>query len=90
MRIEPGEKQNMELVESFLSREEIYSGCRGRASISFFCFNSNGNRGIACSLNNLQKISDGEPLGGITRAADDFDDGFVAESGDDNDDDFLS
>lgn len=44
----------------------------GRASISFYAFNSSGNRGIACSLNNLQKIADGEPLGGKSRAEDDF------------------
>ncbi len=32
----------------------------------------NGNKGIACGLNNLQKIRDGEPLGGKSRAEDDF------------------
>ena len=47
-----------------LSRSEVYSGVYGRASISFYAFNSNGNKGIACGLNNLQKIRDGEPLGG--------------------------
>ncbi|BFL15915.1 hypothetical protein K190097F3_14160 [Enterocloster clostridioformis] len=50
----------------------MYSGVYGRASISFYAFNSSGNRGIACSLNNLQKIADGEPLGGKSRAEDDF------------------
>ena len=44
----------------------------GRASINFYAFNSNGNKGIACGLNNLQKIRDGEPLGGKSRAEDDF------------------
>ena len=44
----------------------------GRASISFYAYNTNGNRGIACWLNNLQKIKDGEPLGGHARAEDDF------------------
>ena len=34
--------------------------------------NANGNKGIACSLNNLQKIRDGEPLGGKASAASDF------------------
>ena len=53
-------------------RSEVYSGVYGRASISLYAFNSNGNRGIACGLNNLQKISDGEPLGGKSRAEDDF------------------
>ena len=44
----------------------------GRASINLYAFNSNGNKGIACGLNNLQKIKDGESLGGKSRAEDDF------------------
>ena len=55
-----------------IDHSEVYSGVYGRASINFYAFNSNGNRGIACGLNNLQKISDGEPLGGKSRAEDDF------------------
>ena len=55
-----------------LDRSEVYSGVYGRASISFYAFNSNGNKGIACGLNNLQKIRDGEPLGGKASAASDF------------------
>lgn len=50
----------------------IYSGIRGRVSISFYAFNTNGNRGIACGLNNIQKLEDGTPLGGHSRAEDDF------------------
>jgi hypothetical protein len=55
-----------------LTRSEVYSGVYGRASISFYAFNSNGNRGIACGLNNLQKVRDGEPLGGKISAENDF------------------
>ena len=55
-----------------LTRSEVYSGVYGRASISFYAFNSNGNKGIACGLNNLQKVRDGEPLGGKTSAESDF------------------
>ena len=55
-----------------IDRSEMYSGVQGRASINFYAFNSNGNRGIACGLNNLQKLSDGTPLGGKPRAEDDF------------------
>ncbi len=66
-----------------LDSTEVYSGCWGRASLVFYAFNSNGNRGIACGLQNLQKLSDGEPLGGRSRAEDDFD-AF------EDDDDFLS
>ncbi len=67
--------------QPILDHSEVYSGVYGRASINFYAFNSNGNRGIACGLNNLQKIRDGEPLGGKARAEDDFAD---------EDDDFLS
>ncbi|MEA5093075.1 hypothetical protein SDC9_22280 [bioreactor metagenome] len=65
-----------------IDRSEVYSGVYGRASINFYAFNSNGNKGIACGLNNLQKIKDGEPLGGKSRAEDDF--------ATDAEDDFLS
>ena len=68
--------------QPILERSEVYSGVYGRASINFYAFNSNGNKGIACGLNNLQKIADGEPLGGKSRAEDDF--------AIDDDDDFLS
>ena len=68
--------------QPIIDRSEVYSGVYGRASINFYAFNSNGNRGIACGLNNLQKIRDGEPLGGKSRAEDDF--------ATEEDDDFLS
>ena len=68
--------------QPILDRSEVYSGVYGRASISLYAFNSNGNRGIGCGLNNLQKIKDGEPLGGKSRAEDDF----ATEA----DDDFLN
>ena len=55
-----------------MDKSEVYSGCYGRASINFYVFNANGNRGIACGLNNLQKLRDGEPLGGRASAESDF------------------
>lgn len=58
--------------QPIIDRSEVYSGVYGRASISLYAFNSNGNKGIACGLNNLQKVKDGEPLGGKSRAEDDF------------------
>lgn len=59
-------------LNPILNRSEVYSGVYARASINFYAFNSNGNRGIACGLGNIQKVRDGEPLGGKTSAADDF------------------
>ena len=55
-----------------LNRSEVYSGVYARVSINFYAFTSNGNRGIACGLGNVQKVRDGEPLGGKASAADDF------------------
>ena len=69
-------------VNPILDREEVYSGCYARVSINFYAFNTNGNRGIACGLGNIQKVADGEPLGGRSNAKDDFDSL--------EDDDFLS
>ena len=69
--------------QPILDSSELYSGIIGRASINFYAFNSNGNKGIACGLNNIQKLSDGTPLGGHSRAEDDFADL------DDDDEDFL-
>ena len=71
--------------QPILTRSEVYSGVYGRASISFYAFNSSGNRGVACGLNNLQKIRDGEPLGGRASAESDF-----SDFDDEDDDDFLS
>jgi hypothetical protein len=68
--------------QEILDHSEVYSGVYGRASISFYAFNSSGNRGIACGLNNLQKIRDGQPLGSRSSAQDDFAD-------DDDDEDIL-
>ena len=59
-------------VNPILDREEVYSGCYARVSLNFYAFNSNGNKGVACGLGNIQKIRDGEYLGGRTSAADDF------------------
>ena len=60
----------------------MYSGCYARVSLSFYAFNSNGNKGVACGLGNIQKIKDGMPLGGRSSANDDFttleDDDFLA------------
>lgn len=58
--------------ERIMNKDEFYSGCYGRATIRFFAYNKNGNKGIGCGLGNLQKLEDGESLSGRTRAEDDF------------------
>lgn len=69
-------------VQPILDAEEVYSGCYGRVAVNFYPFNTSGSNGVAAGLNNVQKLKDGEPLSGRSRAEDDFGDGF----GDDFDD----
>lgn len=50
----------------------IYSGMYARVSIRFYAYSNSGNKGIGCGLNNVQKLGDGEPLGGMSTPEDDF------------------
>ena len=72
-------------LNAILDPEEVYSGCYARASVNFYPFAVSGNKGVACGLNNIQKLADGDFLGGRTRAEDDFE-----AWGDDGGDDFLA
>jgi Protein of unknown function (DUF2815). len=72
-------------LKAITDAEEIYSGMYGRVSLNFFAYNTNGNKGISCGLNNVQKTKDGAKLGGgKTNAQDDF-----ADWEDDSDDEDL-
>ena len=66
-------------VNPILEQDEVYSGCYGRVSVTFYPFNTSGNKGIACGLNHIQKIKEGDPLSGRGKASDDFNDGFEAD-----------
>ena len=57
---------------AIIDRAKIYSGAYALAFINFYAFNNSGNRGIGCGLNGIQKIRDGEPLGGRRNAEDVF------------------
>ncbi len=61
-----------ENVQHILDQSEVYSGCYARVSVNFYAYNANGNKGVAAGLGNIQKIKDGDSLGGATRAEDDF------------------
>lgn len=60
--------------DPILDTTDFYSGCWGRASVNFYAFNVSGNIGIACGLNNLQKLKDDDALSGRASAAEDFSD----------------
>lgn len=56
--------------------EEIYSGMYGRLNVNFFPYN-NMSVGISCGLNHVQKLRDGEKLGGKPALDTAFNDDFV-------------
>lgn len=67
--------------EAITDEEEVYSGMWAYVSVTFYAYDVNGNRGIACGLNNVMKFKDDERLGGRVSAETDF-----AEIEEDDDD----
>lgn len=61
------------------SEDEFYSGCWGRVSFSLFGYNTAGSKGVGAGLNHVQKIKDGERLGGRSSAEEDFDDEYEGD-----------
>jgi hypothetical protein len=59
-------------LNPIMDPSEFYSGCYGRASITLYAYDTSGSKGIAAGLNNVQKLEDGQKLGGATSAAADF------------------
>lgn len=60
-------------VEPILDQSEVYSGIYARVSMNAFAYDAGVNKGLSFGLNHIQKIADGEMLGGRTKASDDFD-----------------
>jgi len=61
-------KQQQAIVDAnmnpIIDQTQVYSGMYGRVNINFFPFSNSGNRGIGAGLGPVQKLADGEPLGG--------------------------
>ena len=70
------DKKGMPITDA----NDFYSGCWGRASVNLFAFNKNGNKGIACGLNNLMKLEDDTALAGKSSASEDFKEFFEGDS----------
>ena len=75
-------------LKPIMDREEFYSGCYARASISFYPYDVQGNKGVGSGLNNLMFHAAGERLDGSVNAGDDFkefaEEAKVEDAGDDN------
>lgn len=61
-------------VQPILDSTEVYSGCYARVSINAFPYAVSGKKGVSFGLNHVQKLADGDFLGGRSNAADDFGD----------------
>jgi hypothetical protein len=69
-------------VQPILDESEMFSGCWGNVSIAIFAFEVPENKGVSFGLNNVQKVKEGERLGGAPNADEEF------EAIDDEDDGF--
>lgn len=67
-------------MQAILDPSEIYSGMYGRVNVNFYPYSYAGKKGIGCGLGPVQKLRDGESLGGgALSAAAAFGDGFEDE-----------
>jgi hypothetical protein len=71
-------------VNDIIDPQDFYAGCYARATLLAFAYDTMGNKGVAFLLCNVQKVDDGEPISGKSRAQDDFD----ALASSDSDDEF--
>jgi len=51
-------------TNDIIERSQFYSGCYARATVTPFIYNNSGNTGVSFFLNNIQKLRNGESLGG--------------------------
>lgn len=54
-----------------LDESEVYSGCYVNIAVQFYGYSNSGNKGISASLIGVQKVKDGERLGGPALEAED-------------------
>jgi len=59
-------------LKPIMDMEEIYPGCIIRASVNFYPYDFKGKKGIACGLQNVMKVKDGEVIGSKASAESDF------------------
>lgn len=74
-------------LNPIMDQSEVYSGCYVRVSINAFAYSVSGSKGVSFGLNHIQKLADGKPFAGFSRAEDDFSDDLDDDDDDDYDDD---
>lgn len=58
-------------MNKILDPTEVYSGMYANINVNFFAYAAPGRKGIGCGLGPVQKVADGEPLGGSAPSASD-------------------
>ena len=58
--------------KEILNPQDVYGGCYARAEIHPYWYEVKGNKGVTFGLDNVQKIRDGEPFSGRSKAEDVF------------------
>lgn len=74
-------------VQRIIDPEDFYPGCYAHADINPYAWSYMGKNGVAFGLQNIQKVKDGEPIGGGASAESSFDaidEGVETESGGSN------
>lgn len=56
-------------MNPIINQSEIYSGIYARVNVNFFPYMFGGKKGIGCGLGPVQKLADGEALGGSAPTA---------------------
>lgn len=59
-------------LSEILDAGQIYSGMYARVVIRFYPYKNSSGLGVGCSINNVMKVADGEPLAGRSDAKSDF------------------
>ena len=60
-------------VQDIIEPRDFYAGCFARTKARPYAYEQKGNRGVSFGLGNVQKVREGDPLGGgMTKASDDF------------------
>lgn len=70
-------------LRPILNETDFYAGCYARAEVIAYAYDKMGNKGIGFSLQNIQKLEDGEPFSGRKAASSVFDK--VSDGSDDED-----
>jgi hypothetical protein len=58
-----------ERCNPIINQSEVYSGMYARVNVNFFPYAFGGKKGIGCGLGPVQKVADGESLGGGAMSA---------------------